>query len=879
MSQAISPQIQMANQQLTPEYATELFKQRFTQLAYQMLLSKFSDLAPHIVTFKLLDVDHEKGTGVGTLILNYQDKVLYIPVVMVESQLKPMEMFYCKDLNIFLPLSAQWIDEVSKMALSEMGSASKLPQEVPQDVNIRDLVMPPMTTSGRVGFASANDSDLDSRILFKEAENHNLEIHPQFLNVMRTAPKLVLDGVKLAFEQNPRLLDKFVKNYGVTNLVNAMSEGYAHAKYTQKTAATRDPGKVCVLTKTSSQKQFQEIFGQKAGEAFSQAVKTGFAVSDTRPGIAKVAVKIEVPAFLETPGPQAGWYRLYFVDGKSSIYYVIPVTKGANTYWGTEYGKENDHRLSTEFLVIDPTGKEVWFCDELVGQPIPDPELGTIRKSKIYKILQGAKGDTPTPRSYGFYLNKNAKGTATVRPFRVDTVSTDNGVTRVTAEYGSHTFLVEPKNRNRQKFVTVKDDIVLCPHTAKYVEILKLKDNNEEYRQLQDYSRERKNSVIRDPKILLYWANHMLQQSKAKPTKVKSAGLNQWWIDDSVEALYAGPALEKVANLYNVSVEDAVGLLLDAQECGRSQSYILDPESGRSIKQAFEKMAQMPEEGPMQYQSQPGQMQGLPMMGDPTAMQPEMAMQMPMTEQGFDPMQLGQQPPPAPLSPTDLAIGEAIQGLAQQNEMMQQQNQSQIDQLQQSMQMQSQNNEQLIGVLQGIQQRSSELAQATNGQIPPGALESPAIAAQMLAPTPPPPPEAMPTPMMDAEGQISPETIADQINPSMVNMVDQFNDQNMFDTAAIAMLATAPVLQDIISAYVPNLEKAIDNLGRILLTLWMKEEETKEAIGDENYIDLEDRLRNVFKNMGEVVLSLSHNAMSVVTEADKAQMQMQSHSS
>lgn len=97
----------------------------------------------------------------------------------------------------------------------------------------------------------------------------------------------------------------------------------------------------------------------------------------------------------------------------------------------------------------------------------------------------------------------------------------------------------------------------------------------------------------------------------------------------------------------------------------------------------------------------------------------------------------------------------------------------------------------------------------------------------------------------------------------------------MFDTAAIAMLAAAPVLQDIVASYVPNMEKAVDNLGRVLLTLWMKEKETREALGDDEFISLEDKLRTVFKNMGDVVLDLSHSAMAVQSDADKAQVMMQ----
>jgi len=419
------------------------------------------------------------------------------------------------------------------------------------------------------------------------------------------------------------------------------------------------------------------------------------------------------------------------------------------------------------------------------------------------------------------------------------------------------------------------------PNTAKYVEIMKAPTDGSRdadrkaWEKVQDYERSRPRSVIKDPKLMFRWLNHIIQKANGMPVNVKSAGLHQWWIDGGDRALYVGEALEKVANLYDISVDDAAGVLLDAHKHGISSAYILDYRVGGQVKEAFEKIAQPPmQEGPMQYQSQPGQQEGLPPMGQ-APMQPMQQGEMPMGEGAppYDPMQ-GAPPPQSPLSPTDLAIGEAIDGLQQQNQMALQENQAQMQQLQQKMEMEMQQNEQLVGVLQGIQQRSNELSQASGGQIPAGAEESPAVAAQMIAPTPPMPPEPPPMPMMDQEG-LSPELIAQQINPEMVDQVEGFQDQGMFDTAAIAMLAAAPVLQDIVSQYVPNMEKSVDNLGRVLLTLWMKEKETKEALGDEEYISLEDKLRTVFKNMGEVVLSLSHNAMAVQSDADKAQMMMQ----
>ena len=45
------------------------------------------------------------------------------PAAMVDGQLKPVEMFYYKQLNIFLPLDNMWLEEITKNAI--VGSVEK----------------------------------------------------------------------------------------------------------------------------------------------------------------------------------------------------------------------------------------------------------------------------------------------------------------------------------------------------------------------------------------------------------------------------------------------------------------------------------------------------------------------------------------------------------------------------------------------------------------------------------------------------------------------------------------------------------------------------------------------------------------------------------
>lgn len=191
----MSPQVDQFSQTPPEEQAEQMFKDRFTKMAFSVLFSKFSEIAPYVVTFKIMEVKPDEGKGIGAFVIMYNQKPVYVPVILTDGQLKPMDIFYYKELNIFLPLTPQWLEEISKMALDDMGQGAQLPQQVAQDVNIRDLILPPLTSSGRIGYANDQSLAHGAKEMFKQAEEQSVTIHPQFLNVVRNAPKVVLDGM------------------------------------------------------------------------------------------------------------------------------------------------------------------------------------------------------------------------------------------------------------------------------------------------------------------------------------------------------------------------------------------------------------------------------------------------------------------------------------------------------------------------------------------------------------------------------------------------------------------------------------------------------------------------------------------------------------
>ncbi len=821
------------NQGLAPqEYAEQAFKDHFSKTAYNVLFSRFAELAPEVVTFKILSVDAEKGNSVGAFILLHYNKPLYIPVCMVDSRLKPLDIFYSKDLNMFLPLDKKWLDEVARTSLSELGESQAIPENVPRDVNIRSLVLPPLA-AGRYGYASDLDHGIKKMLVAAKEIAFN-KTATCFLSILPKLPTNALEGLKLAFEKHPKTLQKLASYYGITELAQMYQTGIeAHVK----TASVIVDHGVYILDNTASSDQIKYVFQEKAAAAYATILKQGYDVKDNRDGVGNVVAPVETQAKLETAVPEGGWYRLHFLEKDPEVCYLAPIKQTFHNGHDAPWGNEPDH-ITTHFMVIPSNMKNAFeACSPILGEPLTDSK--DYENTPLCKFfLAEGEGDKPAIGDYGFFIT--ADKTHTTTPLDVVTEVTSEGdCLKVRPSTRYSVIIKDPSNANKNivnvttpGHTSSHEALVFVPNSAKWLKVEKLTPDKDGYYNTYDVRKNAKAfSIINSPRLLNKWLDHGLRKHGAFEPDVVYDGASSWFVNHTGDALPKLVALKKVAEAYDVTVKDA-DTLLAASRQSKLASYRVIP------KLALLKMAQggMPQQQlppmPPQQQTPPPQGQGQPQM-------------------------MPSQPAMSPLSPTDLAIQEMVQQLQQQNELQQQQLQSQQQQTQQ-----------MMGVLQGLQQRSQEIAQATGGGIPAGAEGSPAAAAQLLAP---PPEEEPPMPVMPEEPE-SAEQISQQINPQMVDSAEELQNSEVFDTAAVGMLASVPSLQQIVSTYIPNMEHCLDNLGRVLLSMWLTETETRDSLGDQTFIDLENRIRTVFRELGTVILDVSHNSLGT-TEGDAAQQQ------
>lgn len=926
---SLSPRMQQLQGGMSqgPDQATALFEQGLSEMAYQLLTQRMPDLVPEVVTFKILSTDVDKGYGVGAFVVSHGGQPLYIPVVMSNNAIKPLDIMFHKALNVFLPLNKGWLDELDKSQLSPLGGGVKTPETLYTDVDIRNIVVPPIT--GRFSYASWHPKAvydagrvLSVENLEKTAEDKSADM---LLPTLTAAPNAVKTAFKNMLEKHPRLLKVAAETYGVSALAAAL------APRLEKTAAKQlSGGALWIADKDTTPSEFHRIFGDRAGEAYAGVRKSGFAAKDTRLN-RNMAVQ-EQPYERWVEPKQPGVYVLYDSTGVEKPAFVMPNPIDLFDE-GTRYGRRpavpgHNPLVDNSYYDPDPHGgsnkvypygrpdegeyaiRRRWGAKpylavfgngdyiepaKLVGRDsVADDLAGNLHK-RLFNDVDGA------PKvGKGFFVRQKGTTFQATVPLQIKSISTDaDGIRRMKATTAEgfmgdeRTLCTDPKNAYGAIWMPKDSDIVYIPPDFIWVPLKEHLKERSWFQSIHDLS----NCVL-----------SMLGSVGAKKVAIKDAGARQFSVDGA-RPMSRVDALKKIAHEHVLSVEDADQLLTKAASEGKATVWVASAEQLARAQMTFDKLAADDDKKKSDSGDKPKKKS--PPSGGASAGGP------PGMDDGGDPglgaeaaqAAMGPPPAPPPPSPTEMAAMEMDQAI-----------QLEMQKLQDKQQM-----------LAALVQRSHEIAggappapsvqSQAMGAPPPsqnlatgGPPAQPGPAGMMGTPSMPPPGGAAPSmdpsmvggapgmdpsmggmqggmpgamPGMDPSmGQMDPSTamggaqgmdpsiqqspgammpvdgpnagaLQSEVNPQFLDQAAQLHSADVFDAAAVAMLAQSPALHGVVGQYLPNLEKAVDNLARVQLTLWMQEADLKERVGEETFDGLEQGLQTTFKSMGDLVLRLA----------------------
>ena len=121
-------------------------------------------------------------------------------------------------------------------------------------------------------------------------------------------------------------------------------------------------------------------------------------------------------------------------------------------------------------------------------------------------------------------------------------------------------------------------------------------------------------------------------------------------------------------------------------------------------------------------------------------------------------------------------------------------------------------------------------------------------------------PEARADDMYRGEGDYQPtnsDSGMDDMNPmQLFEMSQEQNMPNLFDHGVVGSLLQTYDSMALVDRYLPDLETALDCMGRILFLFYWKPEDFSQAYGSDDMTALENKLLSNFRSFGALVLEL-----------------------
>ena len=913
-----------------PDQATSLFESGLSEMAYQLLTQRVPDLVPDVVTFKVLSTDVDKGYGVGAFVVSRGGQPIYVPVVMSDSAIKPLDIMYHKALNMFLPLTKGWLDELDKAGLVPLGAGVKTPETLYTDVDIRNIVVPPIT--GRFSYAAWQPmAEIDvARVLSpgRLVKEGDARMPDMLIPLLHKAPNVVKIAFQRVLAGNPAILKIAAAAYGVFALSKALQPRL------EKTAAKqRFGGALWIADKDTTPSEFHRVFGDKAGEAYAGVRRDGYAVRDDReshnltvqvqpyerwiepnqPGVyvlydstSKEHPALVVPDPIDVLSEGTRYGRRPVVPGHNPIVDADRPTKGAWRGSNKVYpmGRPNESDYATRrgwnaprYLAVFGNGDYI-EPDRLVGRDsIADALSGTLHK-RLFQDVDGA------PRAgKGLFVRQRGTTFQATVPLEIKTISTGaDGVRRmrITSPGGlsqEKTIVTDPRSGYGTVWMPKGADIVYVPPDFLWVPLKECLDPKRWFQSALD---------------LAACVSSTLASVGVRKVSIKDAGAYQFSVEGR-PPMSRVATLREVATNCGIKVGDARALLDKAAAIGSASAWIASPRQIALAQIAMTKAAA--EDG----DKDSGEKKRKPPKEsrvEPTAPDDGMAQAAAQAAMSAPPA------PPAP-SPVELAAMEMDQAL-----------QAQVQKIQDHQQMLATLVQRAHEIAGGAPVSASTQTQAM-GAPPPSmdlATGQPTAPAgdPMAAPGQPPGmpgmdpgmgdpgmsgmpgmdpgmgdpgmsgmpgmdpgmgdpgmsgmpgmdpgmgDPGMPSPagqppagaMMPADGPNA-HALGSEVNPQFLQQAGALQP-DVFDAAAVATLTQSPALHAVVGQYLPNLEKAVDNLARVLLTLWMQESDLRERVGESTFDGLEQNLSSVFKGMGDIVLRLARGVQGAKEPGEHA---------
>ena len=146
----------------------------FMDQAYNFVANKAGPLMeePHRLGFEVVYSDEDHTRMVGIFAFRVNEELLYVPVFFLNGQIRGTDLLYTHDKKMFRPLNKDWATYIVEKQKDSMGSgiARKDTRKMPMDLELGDIASPP----GSYAYKSSSEQQEGVRTMFEKlAESFN----------------------------------------------------------------------------------------------------------------------------------------------------------------------------------------------------------------------------------------------------------------------------------------------------------------------------------------------------------------------------------------------------------------------------------------------------------------------------------------------------------------------------------------------------------------------------------------------------------------------------------------------------------------------------------------------------------------------------------
>lgn len=113
------------------------FEQDFSKIAFSFIQDKAPGLMKYLLGFETVDRDEDGSRAVGIFGFKVGNDYYYVPAFFLNNQVKGVDMILNKRTNSFVPLTEEWVDEITRRQHVELGSSA--PEGVENDFEDPDF--------------------------------------------------------------------------------------------------------------------------------------------------------------------------------------------------------------------------------------------------------------------------------------------------------------------------------------------------------------------------------------------------------------------------------------------------------------------------------------------------------------------------------------------------------------------------------------------------------------------------------------------------------------------------------------------------------------------------------------------------------------------